>query len=291
MANHEQLATSYDHIQSLASHRDELCREWLRYAIVHKGCLTQTKALQQRLDSKNLSQEELNNIGKELEEAWAPLKEWYGRRKELDNLFTAAQMVIKDRASRRVVHFQTETEAALSAYEKATHQLKQRQGKLDEASEKWQLFENQKQALLASLQQLSEKVQACSPREPSLGGLKDMTRELKECEKELSAHNPDLDALRALGQELKTSDSARVRDELGDVETQWDTVHSLVNDRLQSLSALTVLWTQYDQSLSAVRRVLTTAQPLIEKERNFTEQDEVKRALEQFKVIQSSLLI
>lgn len=287
VANHEQLAATYENIQTLAKARIELCKEWMRYMIAHKGCIAQIKALQQRLDSRELSQEELDKIAAEMEEAKAGLSTWDERRRELDQLMIGGQMVIKDRASRRILHFQSEIQTALSICDKARNQLQQKQGKLDEISQKWNEFEDMKRSLVGSLGNINQRLDACRPQVPSHQGLKDMTKEVKTMEKELKGHTGDLDKLRDLGRHLMAADStnmSRAQDGLSEVDTEWERVQGGINDKLQAAIALSNLWNQYTSCNVSVRRALDNVQPLLEEDKNFSSQNEVKQMLERYKV-------
>ena len=293
VANHETLAATYENIQTLTQARIELCKEWTQFVVVHKACVTQMRAMLQQLDSRDLTQADIETISKEMLEAREVLQEWDARRKQLDQLMMDAQMVLKERATRRILHFHSEIQSGLSVCDKAALQLTQRQGKLDELSHKWAEFDDRKQSLLGTVGHIGQQVEGCRARESSLGGLREMTKDIKHMEKELEGRSGDLDKLRDLGRQLMAADPShmtRAQDGLNETDIEWETVQSLINNRLQVGIAFSNLWQQYLDSKTAVRQALVNAEPLLYEDQTLSSQAELKKKLDRYKVRAQLLL-
>lgn len=102
------------------------------------------------------------------------------------------------------------------------------------------------------------------------------------------AMNPEYEQLRELGRQLQQADPTKggnATASLREVNKVWDEVQAVLADRHHTFSTAANLWQQYNDNKQNVGRVLEDVQPQVQQEMTFTSPDEVKKALDQHKVI------
>lgn len=111
---------------------------------------------------------------------------------------------------------------------------------------------------------------------------------IQEARDDMYAMNPEYEQLRELGRQLQQADNIKGGNATGSlrqVNEAWDQVQALLADKHQTYSGVANLWHQYNDSKQNVGRVLEDVDPQVQQEMAFTSPDEVKKALDQHKVI------
>lgn len=175
----DRLMAGYDKVEDLIKNREDLCEQWMEYSGDQKEVQAKLKTLQQRLQNPDISEEEVAKINKEVEVLRKSLAPWNRKKEQLDDLMGQAQLVIKDRASQRTLHFGTELQALENMCEAVSTNATQKQGQLGELSELWNDFDKKKASLVSKLQILGDKVQNSSVDTSSLQGIKDLVNEIE----------------------------------------------------------------------------------------------------------------
>ena len=281
------LKKNFTSLEDLATNREELCQQWGKYSDVAKVAQLKVKALQQKLTSKDLSQEEINVANQELAEVQASLAGWEGKRRDMDELVTTSQMTIKDRPSKRTLQFEGEVQNLQASLGKTNTMLEEKQGKLDQLTTKWSDFENQKKGLLGSISEIRRKLEDASVTSSSLDGVKDLAKQIKALENQLDGHNPDYENFRELSRELVSSDPAnmaRTQNALGSVEGEWERLQTLLAEKGSLTNKVATQWQQYTDSKNTVNKVLSNVEGVLSEEEAHTNQPEVKHSLDKYKV-------
>lgn len=117
---------------------------------------------------------------------------------------------------------------------------------------------------------------------------KNMLLFIQEARDDMYAMNPEYEQLRELGRQLQQADNIKGGNATGSlrqVNEAWDQVQSLLADKHQTYSGVANLWHQYNENKQNVGRVLEDVDPQVQQEMAFTLPDDVKKALDQHKVI------
>ena len=203
------LRDAFENLQSVLDSRMELCDEWAKYLAVQTQVNSHVRALQQRLDSRELSQEDIDALNRELEDLHVGLGEWENKKSELEVLMTDAHAVIKDRSSQRTLRFGTEIQNLMSLFNRTSNLLETKQGKLDQITDTNQHFDEQKQILQQILDDNRNKSDNTKVTKHDLEGVKDYQNDLKGLEKELVAHANKFEEFREMGRQLTVLDSTK----------------------------------------------------------------------------------
>ena len=177
--NYNKIKTQYQNMMDLIESREQLCQTWSQYSAVQKEANSKIKMLNQKLASKDLSHDEIADILAELENVHGVVTEWNNKKPELDEMMKNAEMKVKDRPSQRTLFFATEIETLESSVTKATMMVEQKQGHLDEVTEMWTAFEEQKLALLHELRDIDQQATAATVTESSYDGVRGLDASLQ----------------------------------------------------------------------------------------------------------------
>ncbi len=281
------LKETFTERNNLIEKRIALCGEWLDFSEARDSIQTQSKNLQQRMESPDLSQADLDSIHTDMEEIRSVANQWNQKQEQLEQNMIDCHMTIKDRATQRTVYFNTELQTLTTVVVRTTTQLEQRRGKLDEITSLWQNFNMQKDALTSSVTGLKDKLQSTKIQECSLEGAKTFSNDVEGIRQELESHAPQFEDFRDLGRQLMTADEShagKIQTGLSTVETQWDSVHSLIQERQQHIALVLTQWEQYSETRVTVVKVLTSLEPTLHGDLSFDNATAVRDTLDKYKV-------
>ena len=229
-SKHDTLKSAHQRLLKLVKCRLEVCQQWTKFAAMAKMARSKLTALQAKFVSNDLSQAELDAAFQELADLRRDLSEWDDKRREVDRLMTDGELTIKDRPTRRILHFQVEITELLTFCDRSAVQLKEKQGQLDELSTLWSLFEEKRRQLAGTIENSQQQVEGIKVKDSSLQGIKDMSEEIKVIEKEFESHSPELKEFRDLGQQLMAADASNrnVAQEVIGNEKLFEIVHCSV---------------------------------------------------------------
>lgn len=134
---------------------------------------------QAKLASPDIKEEEVARINKEVESLRKSMTPWAQQADQLDDLMANAQLVIKDRATQRTLHFGTEVQAIENLCDSVTNNARQKEDHLGELSQLWNDFGDKKEGLVDKLHDLANKLKDATVGDCNLQGVKDMVREIE----------------------------------------------------------------------------------------------------------------
>lgn len=175
----DRMMAGYSKVEDLIKNREDLCEQWVNYSGDQKDVQAKLKSLQQKLQQPDISEEEVNKINKEVEALRKSMAPWNRKKDQLDDLMGTAQLVIKDRATQRTLHFGTELQALENMCDSVSTNASQKQGHLSELHQLWDEFDNKKGNLLGKLQTLGDKIQNSTVDSSSLQGIKELVNEIE----------------------------------------------------------------------------------------------------------------
>lgn len=283
----EELQREFDSTEDLASCRVELCQQWGEYKDASKGAQAKIRGLQQKLVAKDLSQDEIDGINKELCQVQDSLREWEGKKADIDQLMDHSKMTIKDRASHRPLHFQDEVQVFQNSLSKATNLLDEKQGKLDELNSQWSDFENQRKSLLGSISDIKGELSSTAVSSSSLDGVQEFAKQVKVLELQLDQHLPEMENLKTMSRQLMASDPtniARAQSTLGAVESEFEHLRGSIAEKENLAAGVLNQWNQFNDSRTNLNRILSKSEEVLSEEEPHGSQAEVKAALDKIKV-------
>ena len=168
---------NYSKLDDMIKNREEICEQWSKYAADHKDAQTKLKMLQAKLASPEIQQEEVEKINKEVASLRKSMMPWDKLANKLDDQMDMAHLIIKDRATQRTLHFNSELQNLQTMCDNVSSNVQSKQGHLSELSQLWEEFSGRKDSLLAVLQELAERVGGAIVNDSSLSGLKELVRE------------------------------------------------------------------------------------------------------------------
>ena len=173
----DHLMNNYSKMEDLIKNREDLCDNWGKYAGDHKETQAKLKTLQAKLASPDIKEEEVEKINKEVAALRKSMAPWARQADQLDALMGDSHMVIKDRATQRTLHFNSELQALENLCDSVAGNAQQKQGHLMEVSQLWDEFSNRKDNLVAKLHEIGEKIDGAAVDDSSLAGVKELVRE------------------------------------------------------------------------------------------------------------------
>lgn len=174
---YDHIMANYSKLDDLIKNREEICENWSKYAADHKETQAKLKMLQAKLASPEIQQDEVDKINKEVAAIRKSMSPWNKQANKLDDQMGSAHLVLKDRATQRTLHFNSELHSLEAMCDNVCANVQTKQGHLSELSLLWEEFGSRKDSLRAELQELAERVGGAAVNASSLSGLKELVRE------------------------------------------------------------------------------------------------------------------
>ncbi|CAL1544282.1 unnamed protein product [Lymnaea stagnalis] len=273
----------YTKVEDLIGNREDLCKKWVGYNDAQKDVQAKLKALQARLQSPNISEAEVAQIMQEINTLRKSLQPWSKEADSLDDLMSTAQMVIKDRATQRTLHFGSELQALENLCDQAGASAKQKVEQLGEITQLSTEFVHKKDDLVGNLIKVQNKLLAAKPGKSNLQGLKDLVKEIEAIREDVFSNNPEYEQLRELGRQIMHSDpnkAAAIQQQLGQVNAAWEEIQGLIADKHQQLNGVANMWQQYNDAKQGVLKIVDDVDPLLQQDLAFNNQADVKKSLD-----------
>uniref|UniRef100_A0A2C9KCB0 Calponin-homology (CH) domain-containing protein n=1 Tax=Biomphalaria glabrata TaxID=6526 RepID=A0A2C9KCB0_BIOGL len=278
----------YTQVEDLIDNRENLCNKWTGYSDTQKEVQAKIKALQARLQSPNVSEMEVAQIKREIDNLRKSLQPWSQESDQLDELMSTAQMVIKDRASQRTLHFGSEVQNLESLCEQAGATARQREEQIGELTQLSTEFIQNKDDLVEHLLDVQKKLLEAKAGKSNVQGIKDLVKQIESIREEVYSHNPEYEQLRELGRQIMHADptkAAAIQQQLNQVSAAWEEIQGIIADKHQQFNGVANLWQQYNDAKQGVVKIVSDTDPLVQQDLAFNNQEDVKRSLEQHKVI------
>ena len=286
------VSSRYDSLQGIVGKRTHVCQQWTECASVKKSGQSEIKRLQQMLKSEDLSEAEITETNERMSEIEGVLSKWDSNRKNLDELMVSSQMIIKDRATMKVLSFDAEIQTLWSEFARTSSQVELKQTKLAEVSKLAAEFDQLHRDLKDSLTAIVADVDALHISESSLDGIREWGCQIEALDERRQLEVPKYGRMRELGRQLMAADSARRTDTeaaVTNMSKQWEVTEHLLSQRIDTVAAITSIWKDLDDTTSDVTRTLGHVQEVISSaDHIFENREEVKVTLTNCKV--SSLI-
>ncbi|KAH9507324.1 hypothetical protein Btru_056910, partial [Bulinus truncatus] len=276
----------YTQVEDLIDNREDLCKKWTNYSDTQKEVQTKLKALQARLQSPNVSENEVAQIKREIDTLRKTLQPWSQESDHLDDLMSTAQMVIKDRASQRTLHFGSEVQNLETLCEQAGSTARQKEDQIGELTQLTNEFIQNKDDLVEHLLDVQKKLQSAKAGKSSAQGIKDLVKQIEAIREEVFSHNPEYEQLRELGRQIMHVDpskAAAIQQQLGQVSAAWEEIQGIIADKHQQFNGVANMWQQYEEAKQGVMKIVGDIDPLVHQDLAFNNHADVKKSLEQHK--------
>ncbi|XP_035824390.1 nesprin-1 [Aplysia californica] len=282
----DKMMQGYTRVEDLIGNREELCGKWVAYSDAQREVQTKLKALQAKLASPDITEEEVAQCMREIEALRKSMQPWTQDADTLDDLMSTAQMMIKDRATQRTLHFSSELQALENLCDQAGASARQKEEQLGELTQLSTEFLQRKDGLAQNLIEVQEKIMAARASKPDLQGMKDLVREIEDVRDDMYTNNPEYEQLRELGRQIMHTDptkAAVIQAQLGQVNAAWEEIQGLLTERHQQYSGVANMWQQYYDAKQGVMKILEDVDPVVSQDLAFMNQGDVKKSLDQHK--------
>ncbi|KAK6181528.1 hypothetical protein SNE40_009363 [Patella caerulea] len=280
----DKLLNNYSDMEETIHKREQLCENWMNFNGSQKDAQAQLKALQARLQSPDLKEEDVIRIKQEIEIIKKGMDDWRKNADPLDELMINAKMTIKDRATQRSLHFGSELQSIATNCDNVRYEADKREEHLGELNQLSEDFTVRKNQLMDKLGKIEKKISAAKVNKSNLQGMKDLVSEIEDIRDEMYVLNPEFEQLRELGRQITQADNEKypaVQSQLAQVNEAWDRVQAQLGDKQQYYASIVNMWKQYEDGKQGVHKVLEDVQPLVNKDIAFNNPDDVKKSLDQ----------
>ncbi|KAL8590280.1 hypothetical protein ACOMHN_006396 [Nucella lapillus] len=249
MDHFDKLLDGYTRMEDLIGEREDLCQQWSQYSDAHKDAQAKLKSLQARLAAPDIKEEEVAQIMAEMGDLRKSLSPWSQEAEALDEKMSSAQMVIKDRASQRSLHFGSELQALEHLCDMVGQTAAQKEEHLGEVQQLRTDFEARQDSLRSTLQQLQHRMGSTQAQTSSLQGVRDLVTEIEDIRDDVFASNPEYEQLRELGRQIMHTDplkAGEIQAQLAQVSELWEGVQSKLGEQHQYYNNVANQWQAYN---------------------------------------------
>ena len=282
------LSSRYDTLHGLVDKRMQVCQQWTVSTAEKKSIESEMKHLQQAIKLDELSQAEITESNAKMSNVETDLQRWDGHRKDLTDLLISTQMTIKDRATMDAFSFEADLQSLWSEFATTRSQVESRQAEMSEVSKLVADFDSLQRDLKDSLSGIVTDVDESRISESTLGGIQEWGRQIRSLEELRKRETPKYKEMRTLGRQLMAADVAGQMDTeaaVGNLTKQWQTTEELLSQRIDTVAAVTTLWSDFDETVSEITQVLCHVDAVMTgADHNFGSRDDVKVTLTNYKV-------
>ncbi|KAF1374585.1 hypothetical protein PFLUV_G00230620 [Perca fluviatilis] len=146
----------------------------------------------------------------------------------------------------------------------------------------WTSFRQRKEQLLKAVEDIEEKADNQSFKEPSLHALQQRLRFFNQLEDELQSHQHEEQWLRDKGNQLAQRDAelaGEVLREISLLETTWEDTKRLITERQEQCNVLVELMREYQILKTSISSVIESTEPLVEISSVLKDHEETRRSL------------
>ncbi|KAK6304736.1 hypothetical protein J4Q44_G00253220 [Coregonus suidteri] len=156
----------------------------------------------------------------------------------------------------------------------------------------WSSFRQRKEQLLKSVEDIEEKADHQSMREPSPLALQQRLRFFNQLEDELQSHQHEEQWLRDRGQQLAQRDvelAGEVLREISLLETTWEDTKRLITDRQEQCSVLVELMREYQNLRTSIATIMENTEAGADIGSALNDHEETKRALSKHEAVKAEM--
>ncbi len=289
----ERMQQDFDRVASQVGQRLDICEQWTDYNDAHKTIVDRMKALQKRLESRDLSPAEIDSISRELTELQSKLQELERKRSRLDSAASEADTVVKDSASKQAVQTKLQLQQLQTALSRTRSLIDERRGKLDELGKLKEKFSDRRNSLKSALTDVGNEVNRIRPAGTNADALKASVKQLADLDRALQERNlqrADLVDIAGRIASLDRSQELKVSSDVQSIEDQWNSVTNSIMALQGHYSSALSLWKHYADAAAIVKKEISTVEAVVNRPDQPDSLQAAKKRLTQLRAAEQEMM-
>ncbi|KAM5166613.1 nesprin-1 isoform 3-T3 [Callospermophilus lateralis] len=254
--------------------------EFLQTHASLSGVLHQLRQTVEATNSMNKKQSDL--LEKDLGDAIRDVKALESTAIGLDGLLTKAQYHLKSGSGEQRTSCRATADQLCAELERIQNLLGTKQSEADALAVLKKAFEDQREELLKSIEDIEERADKEGLKEPTRQALQQRLRVFNQLEDELNSHEHELCWLKDKAKQIAQKDVAfapEVDREINRLEVTWDDTKKLIHENQGQCCGLIDLMREYQNLKSTVSQVLESASSVIVTRTTIKDQEDLKWAV------------
>ncbi|XP_039707258.1 nesprin-1 isoform X7 [Pteropus medius] len=239
--------------------------------------------LRQTVEATNsMNKKQTDRLEKDLSDAIRDVKTFESTAIGLDGILTKAQYHLKSGSSEQRTSCRTIADHLCLELESIQNLLGTKQSEADALAVLKKAFQDQKEELLKSIEDIEERTDKERLKEPTRQALQQRLRVFNQLEDELNSHEHELCWLKDKAKQIAQKDVAfapEVDREINRLEVTWDDTKKLIHENQGQCCGLIDLMREYQNLKSAVSKVLENASNVIVTKTAIKDEEDLKWAL------------
>ncbi|XP_021548914.1 nesprin-1-like [Neomonachus schauinslandi] len=264
--------------------------EFLQSHASLSGVLNRLRHTVEATDSMNRKQTDL--LEKDLNHAIQDAKTLESAAISLDSLLAKAQYHLKSGSSEQRTSCRTTADHLCSELERIQNLLGTKQSEADALAVLKKAFQDQKEELLKSIEDIEERTDKERLKELTRQALQQRLRVFNQLEDELNSHEHELCWLKDKAKQIAQKDVAfasEVDREVNRLEVTWDDTKRLIHENQGQCCGLIDLMREYQNFKLAVSKVLENASNVIATRTTIKDQEDLKWALSKHETVKNEM--
>ncbi|XP_023599414.1 nesprin-1-like, partial [Myotis lucifugus] len=239
--------------------------------------------LRQTVEATNsMNKKQTDLLEKDLHDAIQDVKTLESTAIGLDGILTKAQYHLKCGSSGQRTSCRTSADHLCLELERIQNLLGTKQSEADALASLKKAFQDQREELLKSIEDIEERADKERLKEPTRQALQQRLRVFNQLEDELNSHEHELCWLKDKAKQIAQKDVAfapKVDTEINRLEVTWDDTKKLIHENQGQCCGLIDLMRDYQNLKSAVSKVLEHASSVIATRTTIKDEEDLKWAL------------
>ncbi|XP_026643299.1 nesprin-1-like [Microtus ochrogaster] len=246
----------------------------------HASASTRLHQLRQTVEAtKSMSKKQSEFLKKDLDDAIKDVKALEPSAISLDGVLTKAQYHLKGGSPEQRTSCRATTDQLSSEVERIQNLLGTKQSEADALAVLKKAFQDQKEELLRSIEDIEERTDQERLKEPTRQALQHRLRVFNQLEDELNSREHELCWLKDKAKQIAQKDVAsapEVDREINRLEATWEDTKRLIHENQGQCCGLIDLIREYQNLKSAVCKVLESASNVIAMRATVKDQEDLK---------------
>ncbi|XP_038195664.1 nesprin-1 isoform X2 [Arvicola amphibius] len=246
----------------------------------HASASTRLHQLRQTVEAtKSMSKQQSESLKKDLDDAIQDVKALEPGAISLDGILTKAQYHLKGGSPEQRTSCRATTDQLSSEVERIQNILGTKQSEADALAVLKKAFQDQKEELLRSIEDIEERTDQERLKEPTRQALQHRLRVFNQLEDELNSREHELCWLKDKAKQIAQKDVAfapEVDREINRLEATWEDTKRLIHENQGQCCGLIDLIREYQNLKSAVCKVLESAGNVIAMRATVKDQEDLK---------------
>ncbi|GCC32670.1 hypothetical protein chiPu_0011134 [Chiloscyllium punctatum] len=231
-------------------------------------------------------------LDKELGDVKPDIKQLESQATALDALISQAQYHMKQVGSDSRTSCRDLAEGLEAELESVQKLLGTKQSEAEALNSLWKSFKERKEQLLKAIEDIEEKADSESLKEPTLPALQLRLRLFSQLEEDLKALQHELQWLMDKAKQLTQKDktlAAEAEKEINLLEVTWNDTKKLINDIQDQASFLLGLMRDHQSSKASLLKVIENSEAVAVIKSSLLDQEDLRRTLSRHEVVKSEL--